>query len=58
MKRIYILFLMCCSLALAYSQTPDKSWWTFEYPNNRSLDNGLLNLRFLNERLNTEVCSF
>ena len=50
MKRIYILFLMCCSLALAYSQTPDKSWWTFEYPNDKSLDSGLLNLRFLNEQ--------
>ena len=49
-RQICLLFINAFFITVSYAQTPDKSWWTFEYPNNRSLDSGLLNLRFLNEQ--------
>jgi hypothetical protein len=52
MIRTFILFLFClfgCSM-ICTAQNPDKSWWTFDYPNHKSLDSGLLNLRYLNEK--------
>ena len=50
MRKIGLLLINTFLFTVSYAQTPDKSWWTFEYPNNRSLDSGLLNLRFLNEQ--------
>jgi hypothetical protein len=47
-KPIFLLALLAIAL-FTNAQTPDKSWWTFSYPDGRSLDSGLLNLRYLNE---------
>ena len=49
MKKAVCLFIFLFTLSAGKAQVPDKSWWTFSYPNNRSLDSGLLNLRYLNE---------
>ena len=44
-----IAFIFSC-YNLSRAQNPDTSWWTFNYPSHRSLDSGLLNLRYLNEK--------
>jgi hypothetical protein len=49
-KPIVLLLLLFIIVYHAWAQVPDKSWWTFSYPEGRSLDSGLLNLRYLNER--------
>jgi hypothetical protein len=49
MKRSVLLITILFTTLFAGAQVPDKSWWTFSYPDNRSLDSGLLNLRYLNE---------
>ncbi|MEP7110287.1 MAG: hypothetical protein ABI760_19995 [Ferruginibacter sp.] len=50
MQRTILPLLLAISFNFANAQMPDKSWWTFSYPDNRSSDSSLLNLRFLNER--------
>ncbi len=49
MKKIFIATIILFFFQLSNAQMPNKSWWTFDYPNHRSLDSGLLNLRYLNE---------
>jgi len=49
MKKITCLFIFLFSFTLIKGQVPDKSWWAFSYPVNRS-DSSLLDLRYLNER--------
>ncbi len=44
-----LLFFTACLLSTALAQTPGPDWWTFQYPNERPLDGGALDLRFLNE---------
>jgi hypothetical protein len=49
MKNILML-LICSSLFVNINaQIPDKSWWTFTYPDNKAPDGGLISLRYLNE---------
>lgn len=50
MKKAACLFIFLFIISAIKAQVPDKSWWAFSYPESRSLDSGLLNLRYLNER--------
>ncbi|MES2807342.1 MAG: hypothetical protein V4619_01880 [Bacteroidota bacterium] len=50
MKNTCTLILFFAFVLPLKAQVPDKSWWTFSYPEGRSLDSGVLNLRYLNER--------
>lgn len=50
MKKTYLLLFFVFSFGFAKAQIPDSNWWTFTYPDHKSLDSGLLNLRYLNER--------
>ncbi|MGV8877528.1 MAG: hypothetical protein ACOH2A_00725 [Sphingobacteriaceae bacterium] len=49
MKKAGLLWVILFAFNFADAQLPDKSWWTFTYPD-KSLDGGLLNLRYLNEQ--------
>ncbi len=49
-KPVILLIIFLAATHFVYGQVPDKSWWTFSYPEGRSLDSGVLNLRYLNER--------
>lgn len=48
MKKIACLFSLLLMSLLTTAQVPDKSWWTFSYPQSGSSAD-LLNLRYLNE---------
>ncbi|MGY4386649.1 hypothetical protein ACVWYN_003705 [Pedobacter sp. UYP24] len=48
-KKLVLLLILVATGVLLKAQVPDKSWWTFSYPDNKSLEGGLLNLRYLNE---------
>jgi hypothetical protein len=48
MKKIACLFSLLLMALLTTAQVPDKSWWTFSYPQSGSSAD-LLNLRYLNE---------
>ncbi|MDB5158497.1 MAG: hypothetical protein JWR50_3204, partial [Mucilaginibacter sp.] len=50
MKKTICLLIFLFSFTLIKGQVPDKSWWAFSYPVNRSSDSSLLDLRYLNER--------
>jgi hypothetical protein len=51
MRPALLSLIVLLSCLNSKAQNPDKSWWTFKYPNHKSLDSGLLNLRYLNEKL-------
>ncbi|HEX8607059.1 MAG TPA: hypothetical protein VF679_00305, partial [Pedobacter sp.] len=51
MRPALLSLIVLLSCLNSKAQIPDKSWWTFKYPNHKSLDSGLLNLRYLNEKL-------
>jgi hypothetical protein len=66
MKKILLPVVLLLTFAFCKAQVPNKSWWTFTYPD-KSLDSGMLNLRYLNEefagkngfiRLSTDGNSF
>ncbi|MES2830221.1 MAG: hypothetical protein V4687_18825 [Bacteroidota bacterium] len=51
MKKIFLFLLFIIKVTSSVNaQEPDKTWWSFSYPENKSLDSGSLNLRYLNER--------
>ncbi|MFP5081315.1 hypothetical protein [Pedobacter sp. JCM 36344] len=51
MRKVILLIIFILNYCVvSKAQNPDKSWWTFNYPNYKSLDSGLLNLRYLNEK--------
>ena len=49
MKKAACLFILLLLFLSTKAQVPDKSWWTFSYPANHSVEGDLLNLRNLNE---------
>ena len=49
MKKLGLILLLSHLFISVDAQIPDKSWWTFTYPDGKAPDGGLISLRYLNE---------
>jgi len=50
MKKTSLSILFLFLFTFSKAQVPDQTWWTFTYPDHKSPDSGMLNLRYLNEQ--------
>lgn len=50
MKKTSISVALLFLFTFVKAQIPDQTWWTFTYPDHKSTEGEMLNLRYLNEK--------